>query len=95
MTKSDLFRASLVCAGVTALGPVVAGPTSLALVGKSADGQSSYQFYRDAVADRALKLEEIVSNLGPRAWGFHSGGLALVPPDHDVITAAPQYAGPR
>lgn len=94
--SSDNFgtrlRESLISAGATALGPRVAQPTSLALVGKSADGQPSYQFYREGVADRALTLKQLAVYFNAQTLGFHSGGLALVPPDHAIVTAAQRHA---
>lgn len=87
-----LLRESLISAGATALGPALAQPTSLALVSKSADGQPSYQFYRHGVADRALTLAQLAAHFSAQTLGFHSGGLALVPPDHEIIAAAQRQA---
>ena len=87
-----LLRASLIASGAAALGPTLPQPTSLALVGKSAAGQPSYQFYRAGVADRALSLAQLTGQFGAQTLGFHSGGLALVPPDHEIISAAQQQA---
>lgn len=87
-----LLSSSLLASGAAHLGPKLAQPTSLAIVGKSADGQPSYQFYREGVADRALALQQLVANFNPDTLGFHSGGLALVAPDHEVIIAAQKNA---
>lgn len=86
---------SLASSGAKALGPALAKPTSLALVSKTADGQPRYQFYRDGVADRALTSEQIIARFNEQTIGFHSGGLALVPPDHAVIIKAQQGARER
>jgi fructokinase len=87
-----LLRESLVASGAKALGTTLAKPTSLALVSKTADGQPRYQFYRDGVADRELALPQLNAHLGTQTIGFHSGGLALMPPDHEIIVAAQQNA---
>ena len=87
-----LLRESLIASGAAALGPTLAQPTSLALVSKSAVGQPSYQFYREGVADRVLTLEQLTRHFNSKTFGFHTGGLTLVPPDHAVITAAQQHA---
>ena len=83
-----LLNSSLTASGAIHLGPIIAQPTSLAIVSKSADGQPSYQFYREGVADRALSLQHLVGNFSSTTFGFHSGGLALVPPDHALIVHA-------
>jgi fructokinase len=90
-----MLRESLIASGVKALGPVIPKPTSLALVSKTPDGQPRYQFYRDGVADRALTAEQLVALFNAQSVGFHSGGLALVPPDHDAIVAAQRLAHAR
>jgi fructokinase len=90
-----LLRESLAASGAKALGPTIAKPTSLALVSKTADGQPRYQFYRDGVADRELTLPQLNDHLGAQTIGFHSGGLALMPPDHAVISAAQDCARGR
>ncbi len=90
-----LLRSSLLSAGAQSLGPTLPQPTSLALVSKSADGQPSYQFYRDGVADRALTLQQLIAHFDATTVGFHSGGLALVPPDHQTIIAAQHSARSR
>ncbi len=87
-----LLSASLNSSGAVHLGPMVAQPTSLAIVSKSAAGQPSYQFYREGVADRAITLQQIAGHFDVKTLGFHSGGLALVAPDHEVIIAAQKKA---
>lgn len=87
-----LLSASLHSSSAAHLGRMVAQPTSLAIVSKSADGQPSYQFYREGVADRAVTSQQIVGHFGANTLGFHSGGLALVAPDHEIIIAAQKNA---
>lgn len=87
-----LLNASLLSSGAAHLGPMIGKPTSLAIVSKSADGQPSYQFYRDGIADRALTLQQLTGHFEAATRGFHSGGLALVPPDHTTIIQAQKIA---
>ncbi len=94
-TMGALLRQTLVASGAVAFGASTARPTSLALVAKSSDGQPSYQFYRDGVADRALSLAQITAQFSAGTRGFHSGGLALVPPDHETILQAQRIAAER
>lgn len=62
--------------------PVVE-PTSLALVGLDEQGQASYTFYRDGVADRAVEASGLdTAALGlPRLEVVCTGCLALMPED--------------
>jgi fructokinase len=90
-----LLRDTLVASGARAFGESTLRPTSLALVATSSSGQPSYQFYREGVADRALDLEQITKRFTDKIRGFHSGGLALVPPDHETILQAQQAAAAR
>ncbi len=90
-----LLRDSLVASGARAFGESTQRPTSLALIATSSSGQPSYQFYRERVADRALDLEQITKWFTDEIRGFHSGGLALVPPDHATILQAQQAAAAR
>lgn len=90
-----LLRGALIASGARALGKESARPTSLALVTKSASGQPSYQFYRDGVADRDLSIAELSERIGTNVGGFHSGGLALVPPDHETILRTQKIAAAR
>ena len=55
-------------------------PTSLAMVSLS-EGQASYQFYRDGVADRAFSANQALAFLDscPAVGILHTGSLALVP----------------
>jgi fructokinase len=70
-------------------------PTSLAMV-SFVDGQPSYQFYREGVADRAFTAEQALAYLArfPQVGILHTGSLALVPPEAEktlaIIEAAKQ-----
>ncbi len=59
-------------------------PTSLAMV-SFIDGQPSYQFYREGVADRAFTAEQALTFLDGflKPGILHTGALALVPPEAD------------
>lgn len=94
-SMGTLLRDTLVASGVHLCGETVVRPTSLALVATSLSGQPSYQFYREGVADRALDLQQIMAQFTSEIRGFHSGGLALVPPDHETILQAQQAAMAR
>jgi fructokinase len=70
-------------------------PTSLAMV-SFVDGQPSYQFYREGVADRSFTAEQALTYLAGFAKPgiLHTGSLALVPPEAEktlvIIEAAKQ-----
>jgi fructokinase len=60
-------------------------PTSLAVV-QINQGQPSYGFYREGVADRDYSLAAIVEKLQAAPPGvLHTGSLALVPPENEKI----------
>lgn len=60
-------------------------PTSLAVV-QVKDGQPSYGFYREGIADRDYSVEEILQALSLKEPGIlHTGSLMLVPPEHNKI----------
>ena len=62
-------------------------PTSLAVVQLS-QGQPSYGFYREGVADRDYQVAQVLSVLGGLTPGvLHTGSLLLVPPEHDKVIA--------
>lgn len=67
--------------GVITKASCVQLPTSLALVRIAADGQPSYSFYRDGMADRAKSPSQILADLPQHSQLFHVGSLALIPPD--------------
>ena len=89
--SADRFGASLrhtlLASGAHHLGPTSGRPTSLALVNTDERGQPSYSFYRDSVADRELELDRVLAS-ARGAIGFHTGALALVPPDHELVIQA-------
>lgn len=74
--------------GVNAGLPRNPHPTSLAMV-SFVDGQPSYQFYREGVADRAFGCEDALAFLAqfPKAGVLHTGSLALVPPEAEKTLA--------
>ncbi len=72
-------------------------PTSLAMVSLS-EGQASYQFYRDGVADRAFSANQALAFLDscPAVGILHTGSLALVPSEASktlVIVKAAKASG--
>ena len=73
---------------VLALSARSALPTSLAVV-QVTNGQPSYGFYREGVADRDYTPEGVLNVL--RTAGspgvLHTGSLALVPPEHEKVLA--------
>jgi fructokinase len=67
-------------------------PTSLAVV-QVREGQPSYGFYREGIADRDYAVGELVDLLKQSTPGvLHTGSLMAMPPEHskvlDVISAA-------
>ncbi len=67
-------------------------PTSLAVV-QVHDGQPSYAFYREDVADRDYQVADVVALLEASPAGvLHTGSLMAMPPEHhkvlQVIAAA-------
>jgi fructokinase len=71
-------------------------PTSLAMV-SFVDGQPSYQFYREGVADRAFTAAQALAYLEHFAQPgiLHTGSLALVPPEAEKTLAILQAAKQR
>jgi fructokinase len=62
-------------------------PTSLAVV-QVTDGQPSYGFYREGIADRDYSVDSVLDFLKASPVGIlHTGSLALVPPEHDKVLA--------
>ena len=73
--------------GVQLLLPPSSLPTSLAVV-QLTQGQPSYGFYREGVADRDYQVAQVLSVLGGLTPGvLHTGSLLLVPPEHDKVIA--------
>jgi fructokinase len=81
-----LLRETLAASGAHHAGGTSPRPTSLALVSSDAQGKPQYAFYREGVADRDLDRVPALPLEG--ASGLHTGGLALVPPDHAFVMAA-------
>lgn len=62
-------------------------PTSLAVI-QLKDGQPSYGFYREGIADRDYSVERMLTALKTSSPGIlHTGSLALVPPEHEKVLA--------
>lgn len=62
--------------------PRSALPTSLAVV-QVTDGQPSYGFYREGVADRDYQVADVVALLEASPPGvLHTGSLMAMPPEH-------------
>lgn len=67
-------------------------PTSLAVV-QVKNGQPSYGFYREGIADRDYSVEEVLQALRAVSPGvLHTGSLMLVPPEHHKVLAVLQGA---
>jgi len=86
-----LLKTTLASSGARHLGRMSHKPTSLALVATDARGQPQYSFYRDNVADRDIDSDLVLANAGADVTGFHSGTLALVPPDDRHVLRAMQH----
>jgi fructokinase len=74
--------------GVALQGGSSSLPTSLAVV-QVTDGQPSYGFYREGIADRDYTVEGITAVLQQqKAPGIlHTGSLLLIPPEHHKVLA--------
>lgn len=73
--------------GVKLLGGQTHRPTSLAVV-QVTDGQPSYGFYREGIADRDYTVDGVVALLRQHTPGIlHTGSLLLIPPEHTKIVA--------
>jgi fructokinase len=89
-----LLRTRLEAAGAQHWGPASPKPTSLALVATDAQGAARYSFYREGVADRDVDAVAAAAAHAEQATGFHTGALALVPPDHrHALEALRQFRG--
>jgi fructokinase len=89
--STDLFgqqmQAQLERDGVQVLGEPTRLPTSLAVVQVS-NGQPSYGFYREGIADRDYTPDQVLAQLAIGAPGvLHTGSLLLVPPEHTKVLA--------
>ncbi len=88
----DQLAAQLQRDGVALLSQRSRLPTSLAVV-QITDGQPSYGFYREGVADRDYAVDHIVAQLQTTVPGvLHTGSLNLVPPESDKVLAILQQA---
>ena len=88
----DAMRLQFAKDGVQVLSPPSRMPTSLAVV-QVKDGQPSYGFYREGVADRDFDVDRVLAMLRQTAPGvLHTGSLMLVPPDDGKIAAIVQAA---
>ncbi len=73
--------------GVQLLMPSSDMPTSLAVV-QLKQGQPSYGFYREGIADRDYTVEQVLQLLKSVEPGvLHTGSLLLVPPEHTKVLA--------
>ena len=79
--------------GVQLLGGSTPKPTSLAVV-QVTDGQPSYGFYREGIADRDYTVDGIVSLLRQQKTPgiLHTGSLLLIPPEQHKVLAVLQAA---
>ncbi|MDT7522515.1 PfkB family carbohydrate kinase [Rhodoferax sp. TBRC 17198] len=67
-------------------------PTSLAVV-QITDGQPSYGFYREGIADRDYTVDSVLTMLKGHPPGvLHTGSLLLVPPEHTKVMSILQGA---
>jgi fructokinase len=88
----DQLAAQLQRDGVAILHQRSRLPTSLAVV-QLANGQPSYGFYREGIADRDYSVQAIGAQLKTVAPGvLHTGSLNLVPPESDKVLAIVQQA---
>lgn len=79
--------------GVALPGGTSAQPTALAVV-QIDQGQPSYGFYREGIADRNYTVDGILAMLReqPKPGIFHTGSLLLIPPEHHKVLAILQGA---
>ncbi|HMS26786.1 MAG TPA: PfkB family carbohydrate kinase [Burkholderiaceae bacterium] len=88
----DDMRAQFALDGVKTLMPASRLPTSLAVV-QIKNGQPSYGFYREGIADRDYAVEDILRLLQTRVPGvLHTGSLHFIPPEHQKVIAVLQGA---
>jgi fructokinase len=67
-------------------------PTSLAVV-QVTNGQPSYGFYREGIADRDYSVDQVLAALKQVSPGvLHTGSLMLVPPEHTKVLEVLQGA---
>ncbi len=83
------MREQLIRDGVQPLLPASRLPTSLAVV-QVTNGQPSYGFYREGVADRDYTVDHVLAALSAHQGApgvLHTGSLLLVPPEHEKAIA--------
>ena len=81
-TFGQQMQRQLALDGVQPLATSTALPTSLAVV-QIHDGQPSYGFYREGIADRDYTVQSVLTRLQAQKPGvLHTGSLLLVPPEH-------------
>ncbi|PVE44016.1 PfkB family carbohydrate kinase [Limnohabitans planktonicus] len=84
------LHAQLVANGVQVLTLASTKPTSLAVV-QVTNGQPSYGFYREGIADRDYSVDGLLAQLKNAPPGIlHTGSLALVPPENEKVLAIVQ-----
>lgn len=78
--------------GVKTLLPASRLPTSLAVV-QIKQGQPSYAFYRQGIADRDYTVEQVLNQLAQLQPGvLNTGSLLLIPPEIEKVQAVLQGA---
>ena len=78
----QLLHAQLIKSGAQAFSHSSLSPTSLSIV-TIQNGEPSYGFYREGVADRGYNVNEVIRILESHPVGvLHSGSLMAIPPDH-------------
>jgi fructokinase len=88
------FAARLHQTGVQGAAPAPSErPTSLAIVSIDANGAPTYAFHRQHVADRDITAASVIASFPPAMALLHTGGLALVPEDGEILMAALRAAG--
>ena len=79
------MTAQLARDGVARVLPPSRLPTSLAVV-QVTNGQPSYGFYREGIADRDYAVQQVLAELAQVSPGvLHTGSLMLVPPEHGKV----------
>ncbi len=86
-----LLKSTLEASGAVHAGRMSSRPTSLALVSTDERGHPHYSFYRDGVADRDVDAAALIDLGTGQISAFHTGALALVPPDDRVVFAAAEH----
>lgn len=91
-TFGDAMRTQFEKDGVKTLLPASSLPTSLAVV-QIKQGQPSYAFYRQGIADRDYSVEQVLNQLAQLQPGvLNTGSLLLIPPETDKVQAVLQGA---